>query len=486
MDNQYISQIEKIQFSVFRNKDVLNYSVVKVEHPEAYENGMPKKNGIVDSNLGTTDNNRICSKCGEGLLTCPGHFGHTVLHEPVFNYTLKEQIKNVLSCVCLRCSKLLLSKSTKDIGELMQHKKNKSRFNLIKKLPKPQRCQNVDNQNNACNAEVTKIRTSPLNGYWNLISEENASKDEAGTVQDKKKNKTVLTASMVHAIFVNISDADWILMGFEPSKGRPEDWIIKNFAIPPLAIRPTIKQDSLVSMSSEDTLQNKISEIIKNNINIEKNKTKGNVTEAELKTKNDLVNILQYSVSSFQVNDTNLPTSLSKGTNRPAKSVSERLKGKTGRIRFNIMGKRTNFSARTVITSNPNLSLFELGVPKTIAMNVPFRETVNEYNFDQLSIAVRNGRDIHPGANYVIKNNGPTYDLRIVKTINLEYGDIVERHLIDGDLVLFNRQPTLHKGSAMSHKIKVLNGETYRLNVSATEPYNADKLFQVLLGNSLA
>jgi DNA-directed RNA polymerase II subunit RPB1 len=163
------------------------------------------------------------------------------------------------------------------------------------------------------------------------------------------------------------------------------------------------------------------------------------------------------------------------------KSVTERLKGKGGRIRNNLMGKRVNYCARSVITSDPNLSLDELGVPIKIAMGVTINEVVTPFNIDKMKELVRNGRYNYPGANLVRKKTGSRMtdiDLRYNKgTVVLQYGDIVVRHLMDGDPVLFNRQPTLHKMSMMCHKVKVINSDklsTFRINVSATTPYNAD------------
>ena len=142
------------------------------------------------------------------------------------------------------------------------------------------------------------------------------------------------------------------------------------------------------------------------------------------------------------------PQALQK-SGRPIKSIRARLKGKEGRLRGNLMGKRVNFSARTVITGDPNIDLDEVGVPRSIALNLTYPERVTPYNLDYLTDLVRRGPDEHPGARYITKETGERSDLRYVKgqEIHLQYGWIVERHLKDGDLVLFNRQPSLHKMS---------------------------------------
>ena len=151
----------------------------------------------------------------------------------------------------------------------------------------------------------------------------------------------------------------------------------------------------------------------------------------------------------------------------------------------NRLKKRGDFTARTVITSDPTIGNNQLGVPIKIAMNLTFPEVVSPYNIDHLNRLVKNGRDIYPGANFVfpVSRTSPgkrlfPIDLRYRKEgTELRYGDVVERHLVDGDIVLLNRQPTLHKQSMMGHRIKVIDNHelmTYRLSVAITTPYNAD------------
>ena len=145
-----------------------------------------------------------------------------------------------------------------------------------------------------------------------------------------------------------------------------------------------------------------------------------------------------------------------------------------------IDSKRTDFSGRTVITPDPNLSINELGMPIAIAKNITFPEIVTPYNKEYLEKLVRNGREKYPGANFVIPaSSGDSdgklpIDLRFRKEkIELRYGDVVERHIQNGDIVLLNRQPTLHKQSMMGHRVKVINNPnycTFRINPNVTTP----------------
>ena len=141
------------------------------------------------------------------------------------------------------------------------------------------------------------------------------------------------------------------------------------------------------------------------------------------------------------------------------------------------MGKRVDFSARTVISGDPNLDLDQVGVPISIAKTLTYPEIVTPYNIHKLTELVRNGPNEHPGAKYVIRDTGDRIDLRYNKRagdIALQYGWKVERHLMDDDPVLFNRQPSLHKMSMMAHRVRVMPYSTFRLNLSVTSPYNAD------------
>jgi len=162
---------------------------------------------------------------------------------------------------------------------------------------------------------------------------------------------------------------------------------------------------------------------------------------------------------------------------RPLKSIKDRLNGKHGRVRGNLMGKRVDYSARSVITPDPNLSIRELGVPKKIAMNLTTPVKVNDRNKSFLTTLVQNGPNVYPGAKILIRKSGDNIYLENVDrdSIQLEIGDMVHRHMMDGDAVLFNRQPTLHRMSMMCHVARIMSqGDTFRMNVGDTKPYNAD------------
>ncbi|KAJ2823664.1 DNA-directed RNA polymerase II core subunit rpo21, partial [Coemansia erecta] len=268
-----------------------------------------------------------------------------------------------------------------------------------------------------------------------------------------------------------ISDQDAEILGINPYYARPEWMILSVMPVPPMTVRPSIQMDAM--RPSEDDLTHKLNDIIKTNVRLQQFIVEG----APAHVINEFTALLQFHTATFMNNDSQgMPQALQK-SGRPIKSIRARLKGKEGRLRGNLMGKRVDFSARTVITGDPNISIDQVGVPRSIARNLTYPETVTPYNIDKLQEYVRNGRDAYPGAKYVIRDNGEVINLQYNRQrgdFPLQIGYRVERNLLDDDVIIFNRQPSLHKMSMMGHRVKVMPYSTFRLNLSVTSPYNAD------------
>lgn len=305
-----------------------------------------------------------------------------------------------------------------------------------------------------------------LNGTWKA---QKGDEENEGQQPEKKP----ITPQMALNIFRHISTDEIKKMGLSTDYARPEWMIITVLPVPPPPVRPSISVDGGNGMRGEDDLTYKLGDIIRANGNVRRCEAEGSpahvVTEFE--------QLLQFHVATYMDNDiAGQPQALQK-SGRPVKSIRARLKGKEGRLRGNLMGKRVDFSARTVITGDPNLSLDEVGVPRSIARTLTYPETVTPYNIQKLHQLVKNGPNDHPGAKYVIRDSGERIDLRHHKRageISLQYGWKVERHIVDGDYIIFNRQPSLHKESMMGHRVRVMPYSTFRLNLSVTSPYNAD------------
>jgi DNA-directed RNA polymerase II subunit RPB1 len=284
--------------------------------------------------------------------------------------------------------------------------------------------------------------------------------------------KQFLPAAKVVEIFKRMRDEDIKAVGLDVTWARPEWLLVSVLPVPPLHVRPSVVISG-GALSSEDDLTHQIVNIVKSNIALKNSITHGepNIIVEQFEQS------LQHNVAAFMDNELRGLPQVTQRSGRPLKTLQQRLKGKEGRIRGNLMGKRVDFSARTVITADPNLGIEQVGVPRSVAMNLTVPERVTPFNISQLSQLVANGPLVHPGVKHIIRSDGTHIDLRYVKNkaeLLLVNGWIVERHLRDDDIILFNRQPSLHKMSIMGHRVKVLDWSTFRLNLSCTSPYNAD------------
>ena len=484
--DETIRPIDRIEFGVWGNDEIrevsaLDKNTVGIELPDLYDNMEPKYGGLIDTRLGVSLLNINCATCGFDSLNCIGHFGHIELAEPVYHEGYIMWIKKILSCVCIRCSKLLIKKNEEELFDIAHLKMGKQRLSDVKKSTKS--ITHCSHPLYGCGTPVSKIKieikkstgTKQLVTELTVPSEEGV--DQKGDKDKKKVIKGYLNPELCYHILKNISDSDLILMGIDPKKTRPEDFIHKIFPFPPVAIRPSAKVDFLDSQSKEDDITLKMHDIVKANNRVRK--TKESNEDYSTKYGPDALQLLAYHIHTNFDNET-AGVLKSEQKSKATKSISSRLKGKEGRIRGNLMGKRVNFSARTVISPDPSLSMDQLRIPLKIAMNLTFPEIVTPYNIEHLSNLVKMGSDIYPGANYVIPANENLTPISLKyanEKVTLQYGDIVERHIVDGDVILFNRQPTLHKLSMMAHRIQVIQDKmvnTFSFALCDTKPYNAD------------
>lgn len=453
---QNSSKIIGIQFSILSPEEIRKGSVAEITSRDTYVNNKPIIGGLFDPRMGVLEPGLICPTDGLDYMQTPGYFGHIELARPVFYIQYLNTILKVLRCVCFKCSKLLISKEKyKQALKLTGDSRWKYVFSLASKI---KRC-GEDTENGCGCLQATRIRKEGLA----TIFAEWKTKEEEVVIK--------LTPEMIMKIFKRISDEDVSFMGFSPVWSRPDWMICQVMAVPPPAVRPSVKHDA--QQRSEDDLSHILVNIIKTNKTLQEklqNNAPANIID-------DWTTVLQYYVAT-QV-DNKIPgiASVAQRSGRPLKSIKDRLNGKGGRMRGNLMAKRVDFSARSVITADPNISIRELGVPMKIAKNITKPVVVNNVNRAFLMKLVQNGPDIHPGAKILEKKNGDSITLRYVdrKSIVLENGDIVHRHMMDGDPVLFNRQPTLHRMSMMAHIARIMKrGDTFRMNVADTKPYNAD------------
>ena len=477
----HIPRVKGIQFCVLSPDEIKKRSVAEITSTETYVGLEPVPHGLFDPRMGAIDHNRTCKTCGQKNTFCPGHFGHVELAKPVFYVQFAEIVRKLLRCVCFRCSALLLDLDNPQVRAVLTRKcSRQKRWELMSKLcAKVKRC--GQDTLDGCGAKqpdkVQRTENIRILMEWKDL-------DAAGGVglggggvglgggESATTRQQVFAAEDVLRILRRITDEHCEALGFHPRYNRPEWMVCTVLPVPPPAVRPSVRNDT--GARSEDDLTHKLSDIVKYNQMLKTKIDKG----AAYEMVDDFTTILQYHVATLI--DNSIPhfhKSMDR-TGRVFRSLTDRLRSKEGRIRGNLMGKRVDFSARTVITPDPNISIDELGVPLRIAMNLTFPEVVNKHNMDEMYRLVRNGPDKYPGAKHVRKASQGNRTIRIkgndVASIELEEGDVVERHLRNGDYVLFNRQPSLHKMSMMAHRVRVMNNNTFRLNVCVCASYNAD------------
>ena len=607
-------RIDSIKFSLMDPNEIRKMSAVEVKTADTYkDDGHAVKQGLMDPKMGVIDPGIRCETCGNKHDECPSHFGHIALELPVIHIGFTPLIKTALKCTCNECSQILLhsatdthpldpEKSEQDyyrdrVHDVMQkHGVGSTEFKkIIKEIEKE--CSSAKRAICMhCGAEQGKI----------LL-------DKPSTFKEKKadKGEHKLNARDIREWLEKIPDEHLIFLGMDSDSSRPEWSIMKVLPVPPITVRPSITLDS--GDRSEDDLTHKMVDVLRINQRLRENRDAG----APQLIVEDLWELLQYHVTTYFDNQTSGIPPARHRSGRPLKTLSQRLKGKEGRFRSNLSGKRVNFCARTVISPDPNLGINEVGVPVRTAkeLTVPIRATSR--NREQLRRMILRGPDVHPGVNYIIRGDtfrvritdrtkyiwagfrclnpdchggsdeepydgyrpdlntvlpAPNFlpglelmkqmrrnefgDLEDVWSVDLETticnlrgedengrpleeedpraivhnrwvweknnpdeffpehlevycphcgspavedehgnvyrtevedrlsnydrdgnprpGVIVERHLIDGDVAIFNRQPSLHRMSMLVHEVRVMPGKTFRFNLADCTPYNAD------------
>ena len=451
----FYKKIDKLTFGMQSPKIIKKMAAVKVVTPELYDKeGYPVDGGLMDTRMGVIDPGLKCKTCGCNLKECTGHFGYIELARPVIHVKYVRPIYSILRATCRSCGRTLLDekkiaffkariakvKETHDEEAVMAAVEE-----AINAARKSDKCPH-------CKAKQGKIIIEKPTSF----------------IEDEKR----LSPIEVRIRLEKVTDSDCELLGFNPEAARPEWMILTLFPIPPVTMRPSITLES--GERSEDDLTHKLGDIVRINQRLYENINAG----APEIIVEDLWDLLQYHITTFFDNNiAQLPPARHR-SGQPLKTLTDRIKSKEGRLRHNLAGKRTNFSARTVISPDPSISLDEVGVPESIATKLTIPERVTTWNMAYLKKFVLNGPTKLMGANYIVRPDGKkkkvTEETKEQLLEEIQPGYIIERHIMDGDIALFNRQPSLHRMSMMCHKVRILPYQTFRLNPAVCHPYNAD------------
>jgi DNA-directed RNA polymerase subunit A' len=456
MNEEYVFKyIKSIQFGILSHKMIKDMSAAKIVTPELYDKeGYPVDGGLMDIRLGVIDPGLRCKTCGQRLKECPGHFGHIELARPVIHIKFVPLILSILRSTCGECGKPLVS--------------DKEIINFEDELTKADSEGGLSKRRSALKAKISADKNNNKCPHCKAAKKTITIEKPTTFIEDGKR----LSPIEIRTRMEKITDEDAKMLGFNVSMARPEWMIITILPMPPVTMRPSITLET--GERSEDDLTHKLGDIVRINQRLFENINAG-APEIIIE---DLWDLLQYHITTFFDNEvTQLPPARHRN-GQPLKTIAERIKSKEGRIRHNLAGKRVNFSARTVVSPDPMIEINEVGVPMEIAMKLTVPEIVTTWNMDYLKKFIEKGAKKYPGANYVARPDGKRKKIadetKEQLLEELQPGYIVERHLMDGDVALFNRQPSLHRMSMMCHKVRVLPGRTFRINPAVCAPYNAD------------
>ncbi|XP_074366508.1 DNA-directed RNA polymerase III subunit 1 [Apium graveolens] len=474
-------RIKSITFSTFSEADILKSSEVQVYKDKYYdEKKKPVEGGLLDPRMGPTNKNGFCATCNGSFRDCPGHYGCLTLTVPVYNVGYLATIVDILKCICKNCASILLpekehaeflKRMRKDIDSLKKTElfkrivKKCTAMASSKKAVKCLKCGYINGTVKRAGLGVdhdrSKVTDNSLEESRSAISH---LKDSTGS-----KSPSIINPDRVLSLFKKMQDKDCDLLYLSD---RPEKFLITSIAVPPVPIRPSVFVDG-GQMSNENDISERLKLIIQTNATLHQNLTTASYAPKAL----ELWPLLQVEVARY-INSDVRGVPLSMQESKPLSGFVQRLKGKQGRFRGNLSGKRVEYTGRTVISPDPNLKITEVAIPILMAQILTYPERVSSHNIEKLRQCVRNGFYKYPGANFIRLADGTSMVLKFPSRTRLadelKFGQIVERHLEDGDIILFNRQPSLHRMSIMCHRARIMPWRTLRFNESVCNPYNAD------------
>ena len=444
------SGIQSVQYGVYSPHDVIDGSVCEVNNANLYKLGQPVEGGLFDARMGTMIPSMLCMTCGQNDMLCPGHFGHIRLKAPVINIEFMSILYKVIGCVCFHCSQLLILPSHRKYHEICQISNKKGRLA-------------------AWSTICRKQRTCPNMSMGKPCSGQQPTFERDDVIIRIREPEFDLTMEKLWCILQFIPRETIRLLGFNDVHSPPVNFLWVHLIVPPPCMRPSIPVQHMRG-DVEDSLTTRLKLIVRSNNALK------DIPWKDVRYDNDHYLALCKAVASYQ-----------DGKNRSefyevyghTKSVRDRFApecAKKGTLRGSVFGKRQNYCARSVITPDPFLAPDEVGVPTWMCRIVTYPERVTSFNIRRLQKAVQVGPYGYPGANSFAKKAqvDREYSLQAGQAYRVKLGDIVRRHLVDGDHVLLNRQPSLHKMSILGHVVRVIPGHSLRIPLAVTHAYNAD------------
>lgn len=482
-------EIDRIRFSLYSDVDIEKYAVCEILNTK-----MMGANSVYDERMGTLQNGRRCLSCGQSNRDCVGHFGFIRLNTIIIHPLYYKQVLTIIRCLCYHCHRVIITPDIMRVHMLHRIPRTVRLARLVDRLERVTECGH-------CKQSVSRYILSASDRQIYRLEK-----------RDSVIHRTVVTDQDIFHLLDNIHNQDLEWLGYGSDGLHPKQMILRILPVLPPVARPYIISDNV---TCDDDLTIQYLEIVKANNHLQN----PSLSDAR---RQKYIHLLKFRIRSLFDNS----SGSSKHSNgRPLRGIKKRLTGKEGLIRNNLMGKRVDKSARTVIGPDPTLLTTEIAIPPEIAAVLSYSVRVNRYNIDKVRQWITDGN-----VNYIIRDEGATRinaryavnkqqtkifngdwilqkrdgKMRLVtkdasitkiekgdcifrngkwlsdvlptvqRPYQIEIGDVVERRLMDGDILLLNRQPTLHKGSMIAQKARIRHGKTIRMNLAVTKTFNAD------------
>ncbi len=494
MNHVQYGEVDSIQFGLFSPEEIMKFAICQITNSK-----LQGPNSLYDKRMGSLDIN-TCPTCNMDNMKCTGHFGYIDLPIPIIHSEYISKVVEVLKCICNKCAHLLVSREQLVLNGIIPPNSLKEYINpidldllndieeeddvamVVDEVEKPIVVTGDDddidlfksvNSNKATIKKIIELcsiqdicthinpETGKICGHIQTKYSVNEGKIEAH-YKDKSLTSVTVKGDYILSLFKKMTEEDMTLLGFNVKENHPKDLILTKLLVLPPCSRPPVYDGK---DKSDDDFTFKYQEIIKSihKLNNLEDPTELNVAE----------DALNFHIKTL-FNNSKGKAKHNNGKGRPLKCFRSRISGKKGQIRDNIMGKRVDFSARTVITGDANLMIDEIGIPLHIAKTLTVPVIVNDLNREEINNLIAKNK-----VNFIIQydqfGNEILRNLNCKRKPKIKNGDKIERQLQDGDPIILNRQPTLHRPSMQGHKCRILaNGKTIRVPLAVVTPYNAD------------
>ncbi len=438
----YSSRITTVGFHLAGGEEVELNSAVQVKHRDLYRNNIPYPEGAYDAHMGTTSHEYRCQTCFNTKKACLGHAGHIELNYPVWNPNAVKESSRWIKMICFKCGGVVIPAEQYESlprGKRLEDASKTARtgMRICAHCAEP-------------HPIIRKDKVEPLRFYADYFDDD----------KHLKEHRT-LYPHMIMDILSRVTDETIVALG-RPLTSPPRNFLMMSIPVPSVVIRPDVKKMGS-GRSANDDLTLAIQNIIKKSAQIP--------TVLPEKIPDKLERVI------YELN--NAYYDMIKASGEGAmNSIAQRLKGKPGRFRKNLQGKRCRNMARSTIINNIGLKIDEVAIPLSFARTLQCKEVVQEYNRHRLLEYVQNGSARYPGASRIKKKStGRSYNAEFFRDIELENGDVIYRDYVDGDPIDFNRQPSLKVSNISTNRVVVIKNasdKTLGMNVISCVLYGAD------------